>query len=66
MFKTLWNLCENLGVGIFLLILLFKLPSNLLVVLMFIVGIWFFLKPAQSPRREGCRCGRRRGRCRCR
>ena len=61
MFKTLWNLCENLGMGIFLLVLLFKLPSNLLVVLIFIVGFWFFLKPAQG--REGCRCGRKRCKC---
>ena len=63
MFKFLWKLSENLGMGIFLLILLLKLPSSLLVVLIFIVGIWFFLKPAQG--REGCRCGRSRGRCRC-
>ena len=47
MLKTLWNLCENLGMGILLLVLFIKLPSNLLVVLIFIVGIWFFLKPSQ-------------------
>ena len=64
MFKFLWKLCENVGVGIFLLIMLLKLPSSLFGLILVVV-IWLLLNPAQSPRRENCRCGRSRGRCKC-
>ena len=63
MFKFLWKLSENLGMGIFLLILLLKLPSSLFPLILIVV-FWLLLKPSQN--RENCRCGRRRGSCRCR
>ena len=55
MFKFLWKLSGNLGAGIFLLLLLLKLPSSLPAFILIVAAVvfWLLLKPSQ--RREGCR-----------